>query len=502
MTQRGPFLFLVLLLVVAGLTSAFFRHVKFNIPFLPGTQETVWQIETKINFWGDGVPVQAILSLPSNQADYRIVNENTVSSGYGFVIEESDGQRRARWSKRDVTGEQTLYYKVELVADPNQIRNAEPEPTVASVRLDEPYATAAQAIVSAVGPRSADALTLAQQLIREMTVIPHDQNVALLLDRFALPTLFSDLLALSNVPARRVEALTLEEGRRRQSLVELVQVWQDGQWHLFNPLTGLINNTSDLLLWQTDTPSVLDVIGGKRSRISFAIISQTRPSLSLATSGAQGMDAPSLSLYSLPVEEQNMFKLIMLLPIGALVVVVLRTLVGLKTSGTFMPVLIALAFLQTQLVPGVISFLMVVVVGLFIRSYLSTLNLLLVARIATLVIVVVAIMSIVSVLSYRLGLEAGLTITFFPMIILAWTIERMSILWEEDGPKEVLIQGSGSLFVAVTAFLVMDQPLTRHLAFNFPELHLVVLALILLLGRYTGYRLLELRRFSTMMGND
>jgi len=500
--SRDPFLFLVLLLVVAGLTSAFFRHVKFNIPFLPGTQETVWQIETKINFWGDGVPVQAILSLPSNQADYRIVNENTVSSGYGFVIEESDGQRHARWSKRDVTGEQTLYYKVELVADPNQIRNAEPEPTVASVRLDEPYATAAQAIVNAVVPRSADALTLAQQLIREMTVIPHDQNVALLLDRFALPALFSDLLALSNVPARRVEALILEEGRRRQSLVELVQVWQDGRWHLFNPLTGLITNTSDLLLWQTDTPSVLDVIGGKRSRISFAIISQSRPSLSLATSNAQGMDAPSLSLYSLPVEEQNMFKLIMLLPVGALVVVVLRTLVGLKTSGTFMPVLIALAFLQTQLIPGVISFLTVVVVGLFIRSYLSTLNLLLVARIATLVIVVVAIMSIVSVLSYRLGLEAGLTITFFPMIILAWTIERMSILWEEDGPKEVLIQGSGSLFVAVTAFLVMDQPLTRHLAFNFPELHLVVLALILLLGRYTGYRLLELRRFSTMMGND
>ncbi len=68
------------------------------------------------------------------------------------------------------------------------------------------------------------------------------------------------------------------------------------------------------------------------------------------------MEAPSLSLYSLPVEEQNMFKLIMLLPVGALVVVVLRTLVGLKTSGTFMPVLIALAFLQTQLIPGVISF--------------------------------------------------------------------------------------------------------------------------------------------------
>ena len=44
----------------------------------------------------------------------------------------------------------------------------------------------------------------------------------------------------------------------------------------------------------------------------------------------------------------------------------------------------------------------------------------------------------------------------------------------------------------------MDQALTRHLAFNFPELHLCILALTVLIGRYTGYRLLELRRFESM----
>ena len=74
----------------------------------------------------------------------------------------------------------------------------------------------------------------------------------------------------------------------------------------------------------------------------------------------------------------------------------------------------------------------------------------------------------------------------------------MSILWEEEGPRQVVVQGGGSLLVAVLAYLLMDQPLVRHLAFNFPELHLVVLAAILLLGRYTGYRLSELRRFATM----
>ena len=37
--------------------------------------------------------------------------------------------------------------------------------------------------------------------------------------------------------------------------------------------------------------------------------------------------------------------------------------------------------------------------------------------------------------------------------------------------------------------LIIQRALVQHLAFVFPELLLVVLAAILLLGRYTGYRL-------------
>ena len=91
-----------------------------------------------------------------------------------------------------------------------------------------------------------------------------------------------------------------------------------------------------------------------------------------------------------------------------------------------------------------------------------------------------------------------MTITFFPMIIIAWTIERMSILWEEDGPTEVMKQGGGSLLVAVLAYLLMQWSMLAHLTFNFPELNLVLLALILAMGQYTGYKLSELRRFRAM----
>jgi hypothetical protein len=102
---------------------------------------------------------------------------------------------------------------------------------------------------------------------------------------------------------------------------------------------------------------------------------------------------------------------------------------------------------------------------------------------------------------YQMGLNTGMTITFLPMIIIAWTIERMSILWEEEGPKEVLVQGGGSLLVAVLAYALMQLSLVGHLTFNFPELNLVALALIMLMGQYTGYKLSELRRFRAMVDN-
>jgi len=122
-------------------------------------------------------------------------------------------------------------------------------------------------------------------------------------------------------------------------------------------------------------------------------------------------------------------------------------------------------------------------------------NLLLVARISAVVIIVIGLMGFMSVISYKLGMTQALTVTFFPMIILAWTIERMSIIWEEDGPKEVIMQGCGSLFVALLAYAAMTNTIVKHITFNFPEMLLAMLAVTLVIGQYNGYRLTELYRF-------
>jgi hypothetical protein len=56
----------------------------------------------------------------------------------------------------------------------------------------------------------------------------------------------------------------------------------------------------------------------------------------------------------------------------------------------------------------------------------------------------------------------------------------------------------GTLIVAALAHLVMSAPPIEHFVFVFPEILLVLLAITLILGRYSGYRLSELFRFRNL----
>jgi hypothetical protein len=107
-------------------------------------------------------------------------------------------------------------------------------------------------------------------------------------------------------------------------------------------------------------------------------------------------------------------------------------------------------------------------------------------------------MAAVSILANRLGIEVGLSVALFPMVIMAMTIERMSVAWEERGPGYALKEGIGSLVVACLAYLAMSWEPLEHFIFVFPEALLILLALTLVLGRYSGYRLSELFRFRAL----
>ena len=499
MSSRAPFLFLILALIIVGLSSIYYRHVEVGVPLTPGERITIWQIEAQISFDGNNGAVNAELALP-NDGRFELVEEFTASPAYGVIIMRDQLIPKVVWSKRQVgQGQQTLYYQGSYRETQNQRADPPPTEPIQIEEWEEPYQSSAQTVLDDALQKSGNTEFLLLQL-KEM-LFSDDQNVALILSRYNRTSTFIHLLSMAGVTSKQVGGLVLEDARRNQSLVPLVKVFTDDNWEIHNLNRSALDPELPLLIWRQDTPSLLDIEGGLDSKILFSISRIRTSALEAAKESVttSKVAAYSAGLYNLPLSEQNLFKAILLLPIGALVVVFLRVMIGLKTSGTFMPILIATSFIQTELIPGVIGFLAIVSVGLVIRSYLSHLNLLLVSRISAVIIVVIGIIIVFTIVAFRMGLTEALRITFFPMIIMSWTIERMSILWEEEGPKEVLHQGFGSLAVAVIAFLLMDNYLIRHWAFNFLGVHALIMAAILMMGQYTGYRLLELRRFAPLV---
>ena len=150
---------------------------------------------------------------------------------------------------------------------------------------------------------------------------------------------------------------------------------------------------------------------------------------------------------------------------------------------------------------GVLLFSLVVGLGLAVRFYFDRLKLSRTPRLTAVLIVVVILTGFISIGSYHLGVYQGLTVTLFPMVILAMTIERISVVWEKRGSMEAIQKGLGSLLVAITAYVVMDLDIVKHLALLFPELLLVLLAATLLLGYYSGNNLSKLIRIRSLAGS-
>lgn len=506
MSTRAQVYLLALLFILLGASLVLYKSIVLGFPIFPGQYKTVWTIEAKVEFEALGDPVKVSLALPRSQPNMEILDETFSSSGYGFSFDDYDGSQRAVWSKRKANGKESLFYKLETyrsnvwLDDANQFLPADDlqKPVLGTQNLAAKE-QALTSILQEVKERSADPVTFTAQLISELND-ENNQDSNMLFEYYSGPKrskIARDILALADIPSHYVRGIYLEDDRSNIGPTQLIEIFDGTQWVAFDVKTGTRGLPENFFMWQRGGPSLLDIEGAKNSRVRFSVLANDVPSRSIALS--QGHDEAltlvDFSIFSLPIEQQSIMKFILLIPVGALVVVLMRVLIGLRTAGTFMPVLLAIAFIQTTLVTGVAIFLLITFVGLWVRTYLSRLNLLLVARLTAVVLIVVVLMATISVVSYKLRIEQALTVTFFPMVILAWTIERMSILWEEDGAKEAIIQLFGSLIVAIVAYLVMTVPLVEHWMFNFPEVLFVELGIILILGSYTGYRLSESLRF-------
>jgi len=187
--------------------------------------------------------------------------------------------------------------------------------------------------------------------------------------------------------------------------------------------------------------------------------------------------------------------LILVLPVIAAIIVVVRTVIGLETFGTFSPVIVSLAFLTTGLRWGAAIFAVIVSVGAFVRALLQHVRLQLVARLAILIAVVAGIMAGLTVIGASFGVGALINVSIFPMVIMAGVIENFTASQAEFGTREAVRLTINTLAISALCYLVIESTGLQSLLLSFPELLLGAIAIDIGLGKWRGLRLLEYVRF-------
>jgi len=510
MRNRLELTLLIVVLMVLGIGTTIYKINVLGFSFSPDKKETIWTVESRIDFNADGGPVKISLNIPDNRSGLVATERLRQTKEYKLTHSIGEnGAKRIIWSREDTPkGAQHIYYRVNIFRRKSAQKAAPQKAPTSLPQLSQPftdvYLEAATTLIKEAQNPEHDPVKTGTSLINELNSPEQNQSAATLLemprDSGGHLGLASDLLAQAKINNRIVKGLILSKDNRNKKLSSYIEIFDGKKWQLINPKTAEVEDPDAFLIWQQHNESLLEIEGGSKAKVRFSSLSTKILANQAAIKGGQQKHSwlIDFSIYSLPLASQNAFKILLLIPFGALIVVILRNLVGIQTSGTFMPILIALSFLQTTLVVGLILFLTVVCVGLILRALLSHLNLLLVPRISAILVFVITIYLAISVIGFKMGSEVGLNVTFFPMIIISWSIERMCVLWEEEGGKDVLIQGSGSLFTASVIYVLMKNNFIGNLTYSFPELLLVLLAIILMIGTYSGYRLSELRRFEPM----
>jgi hypothetical protein len=495
-------------LSIIGLLMVAYKTNQLGLPLTPEQNTDVWTLQAQVAFEGTGGPAKLSLFIPDNTPGFMLLNEDFISSRFGLTIAKDHDNRRADWAVRRAKGMQTLYYRIS-VARSNVKNDWKSKPDFPKVPdYQEPYASAIKAIIQDVREESADVESYTQELLKQLNSSAPNENVELIRGKADTTREWTDeiiyILQGVRIPARSIWGIDVTTTANDAQLRPLLQVHNGDNWLTFDPETGSKDIPANFLVWKVGDPQVTLLKDAKGLDVTFSVTRTYAELIDVARQGAATRESfySKFSLLSLPIQNQNAYQLLLMLPLGALVVVFLRTIIGLQTFGTFMPILIAMAFRETQLFWGVLMFTMIVSIGLMIRFYLEKLRLLLIPRLAAVLVIVVILMLLISLITNQLGIERLLSVSLFPMVILAMTIERMSILWEESGAREAILQGLGSLFVACLGYLVMTNETLMYLIFVFPELLLVVLGLCLWMGGYTGYRLVELVRFKGMQGNQ
>lgn len=503
-----------LVLVALGLGIFAWKVFGYGLPVVPRDPEGLWRVELAITVRGSGARGSVRAPLPSTGPGQEVYDERSVADRLTFSIRPENRDRVAVWrGKIDGIHDIAYGYRVRLAP----VAQGLPRESAAA-----PPADLARRYGGASGEFPADAPQIAEVLdvlalppagdvpgrlrsifawiAHEIAMIEGGSDDALITlanragSERGKTALLISLLRAAGIPARPVLGLELGAGPPHETL--WAEAWA-GAWVPLSPEGAFFASLpANLLVLRTGSFAGVESTGAQALTYRYHALREHLRADELATLMVPPNPVfAALSLYQLPVSTQSALRALLLFPLGALVLAVFRNIVGFHTYGTFMPVLVAFALRQVHLGVGLAMVAGVILIGVFGRLVLERLRLLLVPRLSILLCVVVLGVTGFALLGRSFETRDFLSGVLFPIVILTMLCERFSIAIAEEGMRNALARMGYSLLVVAAVYPIMRDVRAEHLMFSFPELTLVVMGLLVWIGGYTGYRLMDLLRF-------
>lgn len=305
------------------------------------------------------------------------------------------------------------------------------------------------------------------------------------------------LCRATDIPARLVGGMILEAGSKRTTH-QWMEVYINGAWvpfdahnHYFAELPAHymeLYRGDEFLI--SHTPRIEFDYG-------FTVVHEEamHPDLKAALRSKWSYSFLFWELFEGSGISRDALRILLLLPLAALVVALFRNVIGIKTFGVFLPALIAVSLHSSHFGWGMLSFVLVVGAVSLLHYPLEKWGLLHTPKMVIMLIAVVFIFLFCGLMSGGQTASPVAQISFLPLVILSLTAERFARTIVEDGIQNAGMLMVQTLVVTSVCFLVIHSKAVEFIFMAFPELYCILLGLMLLLGRWIGLRVSEYKRF-------
>lgn len=520
------FVFCLVGLILLPIFLILYKIYWLNFSISSLIPATEYEVNVSIQIDGHGDDIRINTYLPANDHRQKIENEANNSGEFDLQIEQEGKNRLLTWRHTAVQGRQILQYRYHVRAKgvryqiPNSLLIPDSYPNELQIYLKEEKGIQSNSPLIAAElknifpEKEKNIYFVVNAIHRHLQDNFKNRNFSGFTDALTAlklkeascngkGRLFVAMARKMNIPARLVGGLILKNGTKKTSH-QWVELFINGFWVPFDTINDHFAELPEnfLTLYYGDK-----VLFKHSANINFKYFFKTikrfvpRSETQKALQESNWSIANLYNVFERIGISQNLLKIILMIPLGALVTVFFRNVVGLETFGTFLPALIAAAARETGLFWGLIGFVIIILSVSFLRRLMDWMQLLHSPKMAIMLTFVVLIMLFITLLGVEAGLFELAHMSLFPIAILAITAERFAIIEEEQGWWDVSKITTSTLFVISACYVVMDSLFLQTLILAYPETLLLVIALNLWLGRWVGMRIMELIRFRRLIFN-